>query len=85
MWTPDREYVPVLDKVHWWVGRLLFLIGIVNVAFGLQVYIDKFDEGNGGLMIGFWTVLVVGILAMIYGQWKFGQINHVAGRHGYKH
>eukprot|EP00029_Vermamoeba_vermiformis_P009811 TRINITY_DN5025_c0_g1_i1.p1 TRINITY_DN5025_c0_g1~~TRINITY_DN5025_c0_g1_i1.p1 ORF type:complete len:918 (+),score=220.33 TRINITY_DN5025_c0_g1_i1:175-2928(+) len=39
MFDPKRKSAPVFpDQIHWWVGRLTFLIAIVNVFLGIWMF-----------------------------------------------
>lgn len=35
LWDPDRLHVPIQDKIHWWIGRCVPILGIVTIGFGI--------------------------------------------------
>ncbi|KAJ3258966.1 hypothetical protein HK103_003107 [Boothiomyces macroporosus] len=73
---PDRPAIPWWDQAHWWLGRSLFLLGLVNVYLGIAYYSRNYDLAGWVLPV-FWIVIAVGIAGMIYGQATKGQDNHV--------
>lgn len=40
LYSPDREKVPLVDKSHWWLGRSLVLMGIINCQLGFMLYAE---------------------------------------------
>ncbi|KAJ3269090.1 hypothetical protein HDV01_001863 [Terramyces sp. JEL0728] len=76
MWTPNRKSIPVWDKAHWWFGRTLFLLALVNVYLGIDLYGDNYGTSTFAFVV-FFVVLGLGIIMMGVGQWKYGQVHHV--------
>ncbi|KAI9204188.1 uncharacterized protein BJ171DRAFT_120458 [Polychytrium aggregatum] len=78
LWSADRPSVPWWDKLHWWLGRTLVLMGVITMFLGLQAY--------GGVpmtyIFGFWFILGFLALVLVIGEFTIGQINHVAGHGG---
>ncbi|KAJ3125632.1 hypothetical protein HK098_008360 [Nowakowskiella sp. JEL0407] len=72
MWSPDRTSVPWWDKVHWWNGRLLTILALVNVYLGLRLM-----TADPPFIIAFFVFVGVGVAALIAGQFFFGQVHHV--------
>jgi uncharacterized membrane protein YhaH (DUF805 family) len=63
LFDPSRSKVPAQDQIHWWVGRLLLVLAIVNIFLGID---RLFINSTGayimyGLFAG-WTGLTVAIL-----------------------
>ncbi|KAI8909420.1 hypothetical protein DFJ77DRAFT_121756 [Powellomyces hirtus] len=56
LWKPTREAIPWWDKVHWWLGRLVFLIALINLPFGIALFY-KYRESQES-----WPYIVYGIL-----------------------
>ena len=73
MWTPDRKEISVWDKVHWWVGRSIFILAIANVYLGLDEY-EEFAPLSKTIIIMYWIVIAAGFGLLGYGQFKYGQI-----------
>ncbi|KAI9327651.1 hypothetical protein DFJ73DRAFT_665570 [Zopfochytrium polystomum] len=84
MWSPTRPAVPWWDKAHWWIGRLLTLVAVVNVYAGFNEYDEASAEGTISPLarVLFWVWIGAAIVALVVGQFKYGQIHHVAGHAG---
>jgi hypothetical protein len=78
LWNPNRTSIPWWDKMHWWFGRLAFLLGIVNIYLGIQEYFERIALSDGtGLIITYWIIVVLGLLLLIFGQIKYGQTRKI--------
>ncbi|KAJ3319607.1 hypothetical protein HDV06_006169 [Boothiomyces sp. JEL0866] len=75
-WSPDRTSIPWWDKAHWWFGRSLFLLGLVNVYLGISLYNDNFGIASWVSPV-FWAMVVIGIVGLVFGQVTTGQVHHV--------
>jgi hypothetical protein len=71
LWSPERKTVPWYDKLHWWVGRIVTLLGLINIYFGIQLYTKIFEEPLS-ITYTYWISMVLGIGFLIFGQTKFG-------------
>ncbi|KND00190.1 uncharacterized protein SPPG_04530 [Spizellomyces punctatus DAOM BR117] len=77
LFNPTRKYIPWWDKVHWWLGRIVFLLALVNIPLGIALYNDH--EGTKKT----WPYVVFGILCALwvgvfaYLQFRVGQRHHV--------
>ncbi|KAJ3052823.1 hypothetical protein HK097_005585 [Rhizophlyctis rosea] len=80
MFDVDRPRIPWWDKAHWWVGRSMFVLGIVNCYLGIQEYKNFKDFEMLTWTIVFWTWIIVGFLIQLGGQIWFGQIHHMQGK-----
>ena len=76
LWTKERGTIPWWDKMHWWAGRLVFILGLVNCHLGIKLL-------NPVNIItwyaGFWSTVSIGFVVLIFGQIKIGQEHHVNG------
>ncbi|KAJ3255166.1 hypothetical protein HK103_006535 [Boothiomyces macroporosus] len=72
---PHRESIPWWDKAHWWVGRTLFLLGLLNVYLGIKFYGESYHLA-GWVLPMFWIIVAFGFGMMVYGQATKGQDNH---------
>ncbi|KAH6568007.1 hypothetical protein BASA50_001168 [Batrachochytrium salamandrivorans] len=76
MFTPGRDRIPVIDKIHWWFGRILCVAGVVNIFFGLILFQDM------GYPMVFWLPVLLGVYFFVVfvlfsmGERYFGQVNH---------
>jgi hypothetical protein len=81
LWNSERTAPPLHDKIHWWFGRIVALLAIVNLYLGVIEY-----GSSIGLLIavaGFLTVIV--IASFVYGQRKVGDwggIHHIQTTRG---
>ncbi|KAJ1569633.1 hypothetical protein HK096_002467, partial [Nowakowskiella sp. JEL0078] len=72
LWSPERRSIPWWDKVHWWNGRILAVLGLVNIYLGLNLY------GAGlAFTVSFFVFIGVSLAILIAGQFFFGQVHHV--------
>ncbi|KAJ3268215.1 hypothetical protein HDV01_003266, partial [Terramyces sp. JEL0728] len=64
---PSRPAIPWWDKAHWWVGRGLFLLGLVNVYLGIKFYGENYNLAAWVFPV-YWAVVALGIAMIVYGQ-----------------
>ncbi|KAJ3258968.1 DOMON domain-containing protein frrs1L [Boothiomyces macroporosus] len=67
-YDPDRTLIPWWDQLHWWLGRSLFLIGVLNVYLGILYYQERFDAVWA--IPAFWGFLVLGIALFATANYK---------------
>lgn len=73
MFDPNRPGVPWWDKAHWWLGRSLFVLGIINVHLGINLF-SNYGSINMPLITGlYWAWVVIGVIALLAGNFKIGQ------------
>jgi uncharacterized membrane protein YhaH (DUF805 family) len=72
LFDANRSTLPWHDQLHWWLGRLVMLLAVINIFLGIELY----GENESVLMglFGAFIVIVIGVFAV--GQWKFGQTHH---------
>ncbi|KAJ3258967.1 hypothetical protein HK103_003108 [Boothiomyces macroporosus] len=75
-WSPERTFIPWWDTLHWWFGRSLFLLGLVNVYLGLSLYDDNYVLATWVTPV-YWVVVVLGIGLLVFGQVTIGQVHHL--------
>jgi hypothetical protein len=76
LWNPKRRSVPWWDKVHWWMGRIIFLLSISNIPLGM-VLMAVMSYTVSSVIIGIvalWLILV--LLAFVILQVLKGQTHH---------
>lgn len=73
-WSPNRNGTPVFpDVVHWWLGRIVILLGFVNCLLGILLY--NADSPSGALILFLiWVVVIIVYTAL--GQKFIGAIHH---------
>ncbi|KAJ3271428.1 hypothetical protein HDV01_006634 [Terramyces sp. JEL0728] len=76
----DRKSIPWYDKAHWWIGRLTFLVALVNIYYGIALFQSTFNSDMPSYLPYVAYVLAgLGVIAMIAGHFIHGgQDNHVA-------
>ena len=75
--SANRTFIPWWDKLHWYVGRGLYVFGLANVYLGLSLYEAHWGKIDAGYTNIQYVLLFIGGLALIYGELKFVQDNHV--------
>jgi Na+-driven multidrug efflux pump len=70
MYESDRVVIPIRDKIHWWLGRSVFVLAIVTVFLGVTQY------GGGVLYPVAITLIVIVAVAFALGEFFIGQVNH---------
>ncbi|KAJ3115700.1 hypothetical protein HDU96_000179 [Phlyctochytrium bullatum] len=86
LYSPARHSAPSCDQVHWWLGRGLVILGIVNIFLGIDRYniVTPLEPASNGFYIAFGVWVGLWGAAFVVGQWKWGQVHHVAGDEGKK-
>jgi hypothetical protein len=80
LWKPTRTTIPWWDQLHWWLGRVCLGLGVVVVSLGFPEY----NHATSGepismlLVVLFWTWIGLFLVAMLAGQFVFGQVHHLA-------
>ena len=78
LWSPDRTSIPLWDKLHWWIGRVVFLIAIINLYLGIykNASIDSaFSSLNFYVIVS--IIVVLGTASLFAGQYAIGQVHHM--------
>lgn len=74
LYDPGRQNIPWWDNLHWYFGKALFLLAIINGYLGLREFAELgFTNSLVGLTAGYWVVVGLGFAAFIFGEFKFGQ------------
>jgi hypothetical protein len=63
LWFTERKFVPWWDKLHWWNGRILFILALANVYLGLLLM-----ESVSTLFIIFFVSIGILVVVLIVGQ-----------------
>ncbi|KAJ3360602.1 hypothetical protein HDU91_004471 [Kappamyces sp. JEL0680] len=71
-----RTSAPLLDRVHWWTGRVLVLAGLANTTLGMVLFRGKGFALPLVFEVVHWTVLGLGILAFAVAELRLGQVHH---------
>jgi uncharacterized membrane protein YidH (DUF202 family) len=79
MFDPNRREIPWYDKLHWWMGRFLFLFAIANVLYGIYIFAGlKPDLQATSMIFLYLTGGIVGLIVLLFlfGQCYIGQTHH---------
>lgn len=74
LWSKDRVSIPWYDKAHWWIGRIVAILAIINISFGITLYSQMYDEPVG-ILYAYWICILLGVALLIFGEFKFGQVS----------
>jgi magnesium-transporting ATPase (P-type) len=76
MWSPDRPKTPIFpDKIHWWLGRLLFALAVINIFLGFDAYGFTKTKPATFIIFAVWVVIMVLLVAYMKGA------THTSGNH----
>lgn len=78
MYDPKRPGIPIVDYIHWWFGRAIILLGIVNIQLGLDLYKTLGYKLSPTATYLNWGFIVVALALFAMGEYLVGQINHGA-------
>jgi hypothetical protein len=70
--NPTRSEIPLRDKVHWWLGRVLFALSILNIFLGIAV-------ANSGVIYWYFVyaaVVLITVGVFVWAQRSFGGQQH---------
>jgi hypothetical protein len=57
LWKPTRQSVPWHDKLHWYIGRALFVLSLINIPLGMVLM--------GDVSVSIWVLLAIWYLILI--------------------
>jgi hypothetical protein len=78
LWSPTRTFIPWWDKVHWYFGRSLLILAIINIFLGILEYGEDISEQKLiGLEVTYWVWIGLASTVMILGQYYFGAQHHL--------
>jgi hypothetical protein len=58
MFNPKRKSVPIQDKLHWYVGRVLFIAALFNIYLGLELVDAHFAVK---VLYYFWVIFLISV------------------------
>ena len=87
LWDPKRSAVPWWDVLHWYFGRSLVLLAVINIFLGLLEYAEY--TGNQvplentqilrymPIFAAYWVWIGIMFSIMIFGHFYFGVSRHI--------
>ena len=75
MFNPYRTGIPWYDRLHWYQGRLLYGMAVVNVFCGIVQYTGG-DKTRLALFVVAGLLFVGGLVAFGYGSYRYGGQTH---------
>jgi magnesium-transporting ATPase (P-type) len=76
LWDPQRTHAPWWDKVHWYFGRGLIILAVINIYLGIEEFSEVTGESMVGLIIGYWIWIGILFSMFLLGQFYFGGTQH---------
>jgi hypothetical protein len=76
LFDAERTEIPIRDKIHWFLGRFLTLFAIANSYLGLAIF-DEMYTVSIGVKVGFWVIIGLGVLSIVYGEIRLGSSHHI--------
>lgn len=78
LWSPERTSIPWWDRAHWWLGRIVVIAANVNIYFGIIEFHERLGiKDSKSVLITFGTIVGLGVISMIIGQFIYGQVHHL--------
>ncbi|KAI9349181.1 hypothetical protein BDR26DRAFT_853180 [Obelidium mucronatum] len=73
LWSAERKSIPWWDKAHWWLGRAVVVLAIVNTYLGLVEYGAKVIW-----IVGYWVWIAVVVFVGFgyFGEVQMGGVVH---------
>ena len=71
LYDQDRERVPWRDQLHWWLGRLLYVLSLIAVTLGLAQ-----SGAPGTFWIAYGVLLGLSTIGFVAGQIRIGPHHH---------
>ncbi|KAI8899945.1 hypothetical protein BC833DRAFT_524051, partial [Globomyces pollinis-pini] len=75
--SPQRHSVPWWDILHWWIGRILTIAGLVNSYFGIALVSEFSNDAYIPFITCFGIVIGLGVFSFVYGEVYYGQVHHL--------
>ena len=73
---PKRTEIPWSDRVHWYMGRLLYLAALVNVFLGIFAYKGTDNSSRVILFVVNGILVMLAIASVGYGSYRYGGQTH---------
>lgn len=64
-YRPDRAQVPLIDKIHWWVGRSLLVAALVTMALGSTFF-------GVGILIAYLVYVAIIVALFVFAEFRYG-------------
>jgi hypothetical protein len=81
LWDPERSAVPWWDVLHWYFGRSLVLLAVINIFLGINEYSEYTGKQVVGITVAYWIWIVIMFSMMIIGHFYFGGTQHHIEKH----
>jgi len=81
LWDPKRSTVPWWDVLHWYFGRSLVLLAVINIFLGINEYSEHTGQPIDDVTVGYWIWIGIMFSIMIIGHFYFGGTQHHIEKH----
>ncbi|KAJ2992824.1 hypothetical protein HDV02_002845 [Globomyces sp. JEL0801] len=75
LFSMERTSIPWWDVLHWWWGRSLMVLGLVNVYLGKELINNLGYDGYSSFNNGFWVMFAMGIAAFGVAEYKIEKVH----------
>ncbi|KAJ3024405.1 UNVERIFIED_CONTAM: hypothetical protein HDU68_008194 [Siphonaria sp. JEL0065] len=75
LFNAKRTSIPVIDQIHWWVGRVVAILAVVNMYLGLVQF-----ESSLVVEAVYWTWISLVVFGLFMGggeYWLGGSVHHL--------
>ena len=76
---PDRTSIPLLDKAHSWLGRILVVAALVNIQFGFTLSQSIGFSQSIYVPIAHYFIVAIIVLVFLFAEFKIGPTTHSHG------
>eukprot|EP01089_Gocevia_fonbrunei_P023499 TRINITY_DN995_c0_g1_i1.p1 TRINITY_DN995_c0_g1~~TRINITY_DN995_c0_g1_i1.p1 ORF type:complete len:298 (-),score=29.80 TRINITY_DN995_c0_g1_i1:119-1012(-) len=77
-YNPERTFVPLIDKSHWWVGRITFGLAIFNIILGFYEIMES--APSGGTEVLLWTLFICFFFCILASTIGFPYVLSIANK-----
>ncbi|KAI9325794.1 hypothetical protein DFJ73DRAFT_868323 [Zopfochytrium polystomum] len=75
LFSPDRPSIPWWDRLHWWVGRAVMVLAVVEIYLGLRLF-----GASTAVVVAYWVWIGVCVAAFAAAQLLGGAVHHLEGQ-----
>jgi len=78
LYDPNRPGIPLVDRLHWWFGRAIILVAIINIQLGMTLYQTLGYTVSTSTQAMFCVFVAIGCGVFAVAEYQVGQVNHGA-------
>ena len=81
LFNVKRSSIPMQDKMHWWMGRLLAILALVQIQAGWSLYQALGYKLSPLVLVTHYFIIAVIIGCFMTAEFKLGPFYHVSADH----